>query len=76
MSPVRSRNLPIVWLIGQKNTGKKTHGELIKETFNFVHINVTDLLRNEAKNDSPRGKTVDDLLNNNKKVSDVNFKFL
>lgn len=71
MSPVRSRNLPIVWLVGQNNTGKRTHGELIKENFNFVHINVTEMLRNEARNDTTRAKLIDEYLKNNKKISDV-----
>lgn len=73
MAPVRNKNLPIVWLIGQQNTGKKTHGELMKDNFNFEHINVTHLLRNEAAIDTQRGKTIDDCLKNHKKISDVNF---
>lgn len=76
MTPLRSRNVPIIWLIGQRNTGKKTHGELIKQNFNFVHISVTDLLRNQAGRESPRGKLVNECLNNNKKISDVNMKFV
>lgn len=76
MAPFRSKNLPIVWLIGQQNTGKRTHGELMQDNFNFEHINVTQLLRNEAVKDTQRGKTIDDCLKNHKKISDVNSYFL
>lgn len=71
MSPIRSRNLPIIWLIGQQNTGKKTHGNLIQEKMNFEHISVSDLLRNEANKDTPRGILIDECLKSHKKISDV-----
>lgn len=71
MSPVQSKNLPFIWLIGQQNTGKKTHGNLIKEKIRFEHISVSELLRNESERDTPRGKAIDDCLKNHKKISDV-----
>lgn len=73
MSPVRSRNLPFIWLIGQQNTGKKTHGDFIKEKFELEHISVTEILRNEAKKDTPRGTFMAEYLQNHRKPSDVIF---
>lgn len=71
MSPVQNKNLPYVWVTGPPNTGKKTHGNLMKEKFDFDHIRITDLLRNEATKDSETGKIVRCALRENKRVNDV-----
>lgn len=71
MSLIQSKNLPFIWLIGQQNTGKKTHGELLKENFGFEHISVTELLRSETGKDTTRGTIVKECLDSHKKISDV-----
>ncbi|CAH1989475.1 unnamed protein product [Acanthoscelides obtectus] len=70
MAPVVSKNLPYVWVCGQQNTGKKTHGSLIRDQFGFEHIRIADLLRLEATKDTERGHAVKECLRNNKKVQD------
>lgn len=75
MAPVQSRNLPFIWVIGQQNTGKKTHGDLIAQKFNFEHISVSEILKSDSEMDTPRGKLIDDCFKNNKKINDVLFPF-
>lgn len=71
MTPLRNRNLPIIWVSGQQNTGKKTHANLIKEKFDYEHISVSELLRHEAAKESDRALVIRDAVNLKKKISDV-----
>ncbi|KAJ8965819.1 hypothetical protein NQ314_003886 [Rhamnusium bicolor] len=71
LTPWKNKNVPIIWLTGQQNTGKKTHGNFIKDSFNYEHISITQLLRDEARKNTERGTIVKEALNSKKKVSDV-----
>ncbi|KAJ8920694.1 hypothetical protein NQ315_004833 [Exocentrus adspersus] len=70
MTVLKNKNLPIVWISGQQNTGKKTHGDLIKEKFNYDHISTTELLRQESTKDTERAEAVREALKMKKKISD------
>ncbi|XP_018571134.1 adenylate kinase isoenzyme 5-like [Anoplophora glabripennis] len=70
MTPLKNKNLPIVWISGQQNTGKRTHGNLIKERFDYEHINTTELLRQEAAKETERGVMIKDAMNFKKKIPD------
>lgn len=71
MTRLRNKNLPIIWITGQQNTGKKTLGQLIKDRYEFEYINITDLLREEASKETKRAQTINEALKSKKKVSDV-----
>lgn len=70
MTRLRNKNLPIIWITGQQNTGKKTLGQLIKDRYEFEYINITDLLREEASKETKRAQTINEALKSKKKVSD------
>lgn len=71
MTALKNRNLPIVWVSGQQNTGKKTHANLIKEKFNYEHVSVSALLREEAAKESDRALALRDALDSKKQISEV-----
>ncbi|KAG5882987.1 hypothetical protein JTB14_004326 [Gonioctena quinquepunctata] len=70
LSPIHNKNLPIIWMTGQQNTGKKTHGNFMEEKYNFEILHVTELLRKEANKDTKRGGLIKDALTVNKNVDD------
>ncbi|CAH1183384.1 unnamed protein product [Phaedon cochleariae] len=71
MTPIQNKNLPMIWLAGQKNTGKKTHGNLIKEKYDLEVISISELLRQEAMNDTKRGCIVKEALDTARKINDT-----
>nr|XP_023020200.1 adenylate kinase isoenzyme 1-like isoform X1 [Leptinotarsa decemlineata] len=70
LTPLQNKNLPIIWMAGQQNVGKKTHGNLIKEKYSFEILNTTDLLRREAEKETKRGFLVKAALAADKNVND------
>ncbi|CAG9859943.1 unnamed protein product [Phyllotreta striolata] len=70
MTPVRNKNLPIIWIAGQPNTGKKTLGRLIKDRYEFEYINITELLRDEANKNTKKAHVINEAFKGKKKVTD------
>jgi len=55
-------NGPKIIMIGGPGSGKSTYSELIKKELNIAHIYTGDMMRALAKQDTPDGKKVKDLL--------------
>ncbi|XP_055349097.1 adenylate kinase isoenzyme 1-like [Paramacrobiotus metropolitanus] len=55
-SAVKKANLPVVVIIGGPGCGKGTQCVKIKEKYHFAHLSTGDLLRDEAKTGTARGK--------------------
>jgi len=55
-------NKPKIIMIGGPGSGKSTYSELITKKLNIPHIYTGDMMRALAKQDTPDGKTVKDLL--------------
>ncbi|KAJ8955561.1 hypothetical protein NQ318_001391 [Aromia moschata] len=70
MRPLKEKGLPIVWLCGQQNTGKRTHGNIIEEKIGCEHISVTHMLRSEGTKDTERGHVIRQSLNLKKSIPD------
>ncbi|XP_071052474.1 adenylate kinase isoenzyme 1 isoform X2 [Onthophagus taurus] len=49
-------DVPIIWVLGGPGSGKGTQCERIVQKYGFVHLSSGDLLRDEVKSGSPRGK--------------------
>lgn len=72
MSPIKTENLPIIWLVGPPGSGRKLQGEQLAELFGFDNIRVTQLLRDEATKDTDRGNIISAAIRNRlKKIPDV-----
>ncbi|XP_056631526.1 adenylate kinase-like [Diorhabda sublineata] len=70
MSGIQNKNLPIIWITGPPNSGKKTIGRLIRNKYEFDYINITDLLREEINKESSRAVIIKRHINAQKKVPD------
>ena len=71
MTPIKSRSLPIVWLVGPPGSGRTTQSKMLSENLDFAHIKVAELLRNEAEKDTDRGRLINEALHHRaKKVPD------
>jgi len=55
-------NGPKIIMIGGPGSGKSTYSELIKKELSIAHIYTGDMMRALAKQDTPDGKKVKDLL--------------
>ncbi|KYB27609.1 adenylate kinase isoenzyme 1 isoform X2 [Tribolium castaneum] len=71
MTPIKSKYLPIIWLVGPPGSGRNTQGKMLSENLEFSHIKVADLLREEADNDTDRGRLINEALHHrSKKIPD------
>lgn len=72
MTPVKTKHLPIIWMIGPPGTGKNVFAYNLSKDFHYEHIKISDLLKNESLNDTERSKIIKDSLENqNKRIPDV-----
>lgn len=75
MTPVKSKKIPIVWIIGPPGTGKNSYVNNLCDNFQYEQIKTSDLIKNETLNDTERGRIVKDALNQNKRIPDVSKRF-
>ncbi|KAL3283301.1 hypothetical protein HHI36_006449 [Cryptolaemus montrouzieri] len=54
--------VPIIWVLGGPGSGKGTQCEKIVAKYGFTHLSSGDLLRNEVKSGSPRGKELTEIM--------------
>lgn len=74
MTPVKTKRLPIIWIVGPPGTAKSIFSNNISVDCEFEHIKISDLIKNEALNDTQRGSTIKEILSvPNKRVPDVCF---
>tara|TARA_B100000925_G_scaffold195131_1_gene147739 strand:+ start:1005 stop:1580 length:576 start_codon:yes stop_codon:yes gene_type:complete len=55
-------NKPKIIMIGGPGSGKSTYSEIMSKRLNIPHIYTGDMMRNLAKQNTPEGKKVKDLL--------------
>lgn len=55
-------------LLGPPGSGKSTQAELLKKTFNLVHIDIGSELRAVAEEDTELGHTVDEIIHNKREL--------
>ncbi|KAK9879401.1 hypothetical protein WA026_006467 [Henosepilachna vigintioctopunctata] len=61
-TPSTDIKVPIIWVLGGPGSGKGTQCEKIVEKYGFTHLSSGDLLRNEVKSGSPRGKELTEIM--------------
>jgi len=59
---LKKANLPIILVLGGPGAGKGTQCAKIKAKYGYTHLSMGQLLRDEVKNASDRGKKVKDAL--------------
>lgn len=75
MTPVKTKRVPILWMVGAPGSGKNTFANSLCKDFLYEHIKISDLIKNESLNDTERGKMIKESLENpNKRVPDVSKK--
>ena len=58
----------IVFVIGGPGSGKGTQCDLMVDKYGFCHLSIGELLRDEVKSGSQRGKTLEDLMIKNERI--------
>jgi pantothenate kinase-related protein Tda10 len=61
----------IVFVLGGPGSGKGTQCYRISKEYNYTHLSVGDLLREEVKRGSPAGKEIDNLMKEGQIISSV-----
>ena len=61
-TPLTQANLPVIWVLGGPGCGKGTQCEKIVAKYGFTHLSSGDLLRDEVKSGSDRGKTLNGMM--------------
>ncbi|XP_045470501.1 adenylate kinase isoenzyme 1 isoform X1 [Harmonia axyridis] len=61
-APTTEIKVPIIWVLGGPGSGKGTQCEKIVAKYGFTHLSSGDLLRNEVKSGSPRGKELNEIM--------------
>merc|ERR1711878_113421 len=61
-SPLTKAGLPVVWVLGGPGCGKGTQCDKIVAQFGYTHLSSGDLLREEVKSGSERGKTLNAMM--------------
>lgn len=61
-TPLTSANLPIIWVLGGPGSGKGTQCDKIVAKYGFTHLSSGDLLRDEVKSGSDRGKQLNEMM--------------
>jgi len=56
VTPLRTSNVPVIFVIGGPGSGKGTQCEKIVAKYGYTHLSTGDLLRDEVKSGSPRGQ--------------------
>lgn len=60
MTPIKLRSLPIIWMVGPPGSGRATQGKLLEQNLNFANVKVAELLREESKKDTDRGRIINE----------------
>merc|ERR1712111_153024 len=61
-SPLTKAGLPVIWVLGGPGCGKGTQCDKIVAQFGYTHLSSGDLLREEVKSGSDRGKTLNAMM--------------
>merc|ERR1739847_58259 len=61
-SPLTKAGLPVVWVLGGPGCGKGTQCDKIVAQYGYTHLSSGDLLREEVKSGSDRGKTLNAMM--------------
>lgn len=52
----------VIFIIGPPGSGKNTQCDKLVQTYNFIHLGAGDLLREEIKSGSEKGKFIDSII--------------
>lgn len=61
-SPLTKANLPVIWVLGGPGCGKGTQCDKIVAKYGYTHLSSGDLLREEVKSGSDRGKLLNEMM--------------
>merc|ERR1712036_159643 len=61
-SPLTKAGLPVIWVLGGPGCGKGTQCDRIVAKYGYTHLSSGDLLRDEVKSGSERGKTLNAMM--------------
>merc|ERR1712172_470939 len=61
-SPLTKAGLPVVWVLGGPGCGKGTQCDKIVARYGYTHLSSGDLLREDVKSGSDRGKTLNAMM--------------
>merc|ERR1711879_695069 len=61
-TPLTKAGLPVVWVLGGPGCGKGTQCDKIVAKYGFTHLSSGDLLRDEVKSGSDRGKQLNAMM--------------
>merc|ERR1739842_74630 len=61
-SPLTKAGLPVIWVLGGPGCGKGTQCDKIVAQYGYTHLSSGDLLREEVKSGSDRGKTLNAMM--------------
>ncbi|CAB3231486.1 unnamed protein product [Arctia plantaginis] len=67
--PLRLASKPIIWVLGGPGSGKGTQCDKIVAKYGFIHLSTGDLLRDEVKTGSERGKSLNAIMKKGQLVS-------
>jgi len=62
LSPLKNAKLPVIFVLGGPGCGKGTQCERIVATYGYTHLSSGDLLRDEVKSGSERGKALNAIM--------------
>jgi len=64
MDALKSKKVPIIWVLGGPGSGKGTQCERLIKRYGFQHLSSGDLLRDEVASGSDKGKELNEMMKN------------
>jgi len=61
---LKSKKVPIIWVLGGPGSGKGTQCERLIKRYGFQHLSSGDLLRDEVASGSAKGKELNEMMKN------------
>lgn len=75
LTPLKTRPVPIIWMVGPPGSGRNTQAQALSENVGFENVKISELLKAENAKDTDRGRIIKESMHSRgRRVPDVSIK--